>query len=340
MSDDLSSDPNELSQDWSCVYDANSGVGSLSGIILSTVWALWTSRTLAWRLFLRNFASNYRQSVLGWLWIFLPPLANAGIWVLLNSSGTVKISSLGGLGYAAFVFTGTMLWQAFVDGLLSPMNTMQANRSTLTKLQFPKEVLVTVGILEVGFDLVARSLIALLLLLIAGSLNLGGLGAMLLIWAPILIILGVGMGLWVAPFGLLYKDVSKTLIMVTPLWMLLTPVIYPMPAQEAGTWMAWVNPPAAIISTARGGLLSVETKIQSIVNTENNEASSATIQDKASQANTKPIDSSTKTPPSSAIEPQFFLQAFLWAVVGCALFLSGLVWLRISSPIVIERLAN
>ncbi|GEM_PF-614839 len=335
MSDDLTSaQKNELPDEWTCVYDTSAGVGSFSGLVVSTVSALWTSRALAWRLFLRNFASNYRQSLLGWLWIFLPPLANAGIWVLLNSSGTIKVSSLGVLGYAAFVFTGTMLWQAFVDGLMSPMNTMQANRSTLTKLQFPKEVLITVGILEVGFDLVARTIIALLLLTIAGSLNISGLGA-LLVWAPLLIILGIGIGMWVAPFGLLYKDVSKTLAMVTPLWMLLTPVIYPMPTQTAGTWIAWINPPAAIISTARGGLVATEDspKVEK-------KAAGLTQNRSANMVAPPAINSPAATVEKITIEQQFFLQSIVWATVGGLLFVSGLVWMRISSPIVIERLAN
>jgi len=35
---------------------------------------LKASRELAWRLFGRNISSQYRQSMLGYFWAFLPPL--------------------------------------------------------------------------------------------------------------------------------------------------------------------------------------------------------------------------------------------------------------------------
>ena len=35
---------------------------------------LVNSRELAWRLFVRDTSAQYRQSVLGYLWVFIPPL--------------------------------------------------------------------------------------------------------------------------------------------------------------------------------------------------------------------------------------------------------------------------
>jgi lipopolysaccharide transport system permease protein len=34
---------------------------------------VWAGRGLAWRLFLRDLRAGYRQTLLGYVWAFLPP---------------------------------------------------------------------------------------------------------------------------------------------------------------------------------------------------------------------------------------------------------------------------
>ena len=62
-------------------------------------------------MFVRDTKAAYRQSLLGYLWIILPPGANTLVWVFLNSQNIVKIDS-GAVPYALFVLTGTVLWGA------------------------------------------------------------------------------------------------------------------------------------------------------------------------------------------------------------------------------------
>ncbi|MBL8888800.1 MAG: ABC transporter permease [Planctomycetaceae bacterium] len=319
--------------DWDVVYDSEPPKVGFITRIAGGFGNLWHSRQLAWRLFQRNFLANYRQSVLGWLWIFLPPLSAAGVWVFLNASGTVRISSLSPVGYAAFVFCGMLLWQAFIDGLTGPINTLQSNRSALTKLQFPREVFVTLCLLETGFDFLVRVLVATLFLVIAGLINWGGIVLLIAVWGPLLLILGVGFGLWLAPFGLLYKDVSRSIAMVSPLWMLLTPVIYDLPGGTPGQVVAWLNPPAAVIHVARSG---------AIQEAEPTFAKSSTASDYGKDDGT--INTNRSGEPHRSEPPPLdsapWPAVVSWCALGVVLFLLGLVWLDLSSPIVIERLAN
>lgn len=356
--------------DW-IVHSADPAWNSLPVVIRQTADGFWQSRALAWRLFIRNLRGEYRQSLLGWLWIFLPALANAGVWVLLNSSGTVRISQLSGMQYAAFVYVGTVLWQAFTDGLIAPMNTLQANRSPLTKLPFPKEVFVLVSLMETGFDLVARILVAVLLLGLGGAFHPLGLGMMMLLWGPALVLLGLGGGLILAPFGLLYKDVSKSLTMLLPVWMLLTPVIYPMPAGTGGQLVAWINPPAAMVHLGRDAVMPVNLseaeaeENKTDANPDRQAATRTSAGTSGQKPDSNPADSNPAGPdpdspdPDSPVDPvttesqpsapatrspspasSLLAPACFWAVTGVLVALAGTVWLRITSPIVIERLAN
>jgi len=337
---------------WTVEVDAQAPAEPVVQRITRVFVGMWGSRDLAWRLFQRNLAANYRQSLLGWLWVFLPPLANAGVWVLLNWSGTLRISELSPLGYAAFVFIGTMLWQAFLDGLMSPMNTLQANRSAVTKLQFQREVLITVGLLESGFDLLARAVVAAGFLLLAGMGSVWGLLILVVLWAPLLILLGTGMGLWLAPFGLLYKDVGRSIVMISPLWMLLTPVIYALPAGAAGSVMTWVNPPAALIHVARTaatlGPAMQEPQAaaelatgQHRLNGEHRaETQTGEPPSPAIAGESHPVDSDSQDAVAPAGGPRALGPAVFWAGFGLLAFVLGAVWLELSGPIVIERLGN
>ena len=75
---------------------------------------VWAGRGLAWRLFLRDLRAGYRQTLLGYVWAFLPPLVAAATFIFLQSQGITRIEVVG-IPYAAFALMGTLLWQIFVD---------------------------------------------------------------------------------------------------------------------------------------------------------------------------------------------------------------------------------
>ncbi len=353
-----------LPAEWTEVYDAAHSHEPWYLRLSRVLGALWASRGLAWRLFQRNLTANYRQSYLGWLWVLLPPLASAGVWVFLNVSGTLSVSHMSPLGYAAFVYTGLLLWQGFMDGLMAPLQTMQANRTVLSKLQFPREVLITVGLLETTFDLLTRCLVALFFLWLAGLGQPLGVIALVVFWAPLLVVLGMGFGLWLAPFGLLYKDVSRTITMISPLWMLLTPVIYPLPDGAVGQVLTWANPPAAILHVARADAIQPSGRSAAIQPSGRSAASMESEDLEASVSATVPA--TTRVSPDFAVAEQasvwashrgtdiaqpevasppghpgwVYLVAAAWGVFGVLAFLTGAIWVDLSGPIVIERLAN
>jgi lipopolysaccharide transport system permease protein len=71
----------------------------------------------------------------------------------------------------------------------------------------------------------------------------------------LLIALGSGLGLLLMPFGVLYQDVEKLLTFGVPLWMIVTPIIYPLDMTSGMAAWHWWNPPAGLLVTARDGLI-------------------------------------------------------------------------------------
>lgn len=213
---------------------------------------LWDGRELAWRLFLRDVSAQYRQSYLGYVWAFLPPLISSLTFVFLSSQGLFS-SGKTGLPYAAFAMIGTLLWQVFVDALNAPVNALIQSKSMLAKINFPREAVVVAGIAMVLFNFLVR------LVLLAGVLvffrvkpDAG------LLFFPIavlaLILCGTAFGLAVAPLGALYGDIGRAIPLITSFWMLLTPVVYPARSGGLAGWLATWNPVSPLIMVARHSL--------------------------------------------------------------------------------------
>jgi len=213
---------------------------------------LWGGRELAWRLFLRDVSAQYRQSYLGYVWAFLPPLISSFTFVFLNSQGLFSTGKTG-LPYAAFAMIGTLLWQVFVDALNAPINALQSSKSMLAKINFPRESVLVAGIAMVLFNFLVR------LVLLAGVLvffhvhcDAG------LLFFPIavlaLIVCGTACGLAVAPLGALYGDIGRVIPLFTSFWMLLTPVVYPARTSGLAGWLATWNPVSPLIMAARHSL--------------------------------------------------------------------------------------
>ena len=102
---------------------------------------LVASRELAWRLFVRDFSAQYRQSALGYLWAIAPPVVTALPWLFLSSQG-ILTSGQTPVPYVAYVLVGTTLWTIFSDSLLLPSNALNAGKTMLTKIDFRREALI------------------------------------------------------------------------------------------------------------------------------------------------------------------------------------------------------
>lgn len=210
---------------------------------------LLASKELAWRLLVRNIRAQYRQSVLGYLWAFLPPLFNMAVWVYLNSQNIINVEDTG-IPYPAFVLIGTVLWQLFTEALNSPLRIVNDSRGMLSKINFPREALIIAGIGEVLFNFVIR-LLLLILVFVWFGLALPNTILLVPLGLFSLVCLGLMIGIILTPLGVLFADVGRAVMFVTLLWFFLTPVAYPMPQQGIGAFLATWNPVSPLLLTAR-----------------------------------------------------------------------------------------
>lgn len=214
---------------------------------------LFASRELALRLFVRNIRARYRQSVLGYVWVFLPPAAGTLLFLFLRQAGIFSVADTG-VPYAAFLVCGFVLWQTFTDAVQSPLRMVSQSRAMLTRVNFPREALVLAGLAEVLVTFLVRAL--LLVAVLAWYRIVPSSGAWLFLPAVLVLVgTGIAIGLTLVPVGILYQDVENVLALALPFWMLLTPVLYPAQGAGPGAWLMKLNPVAPVLDTARAWLL-------------------------------------------------------------------------------------
>ena len=238
------------------IYSPEPLLGHPVTLVKSIFRDILAGRELAWRLFIRDLSAQYRQTMLGYIWAFLPPMVAALTFIFLNSQGIVNIDT-GGIPYPAFAMMGTLLWQVFVDAIQSPPNSLNASKAMLAKINFPREAILMGGLYMVLFNFLIRLLLVAAVMIfwqITPSLTI--------LFFPIamaaLLIAGFCIGLVLAPIAGLYGDIQRIIPMVTGFWMLLTPVVYPARTDGLAGILATWNPISPLIVTARESLTGME----------------------------------------------------------------------------------
>jgi lipopolysaccharide transport system permease protein len=230
------------------VYTADSELCDPARFLASARQDLRHAGGAAWQLFLRNVQVRYRHAWLGYIWLLLPTLGTTVVWVYMHARRIVVITPPD-IPYPVHVLAGMTLWQTFVDALNAPLQQLRAGQQFITRSRVPHEALILAGGLETLLNCATR-LLVLAVLLIAYDVPIGT-GILL---APLgiaaLALLGLALGVLVAPVGLLYGDVDRAIGLATGFWFFLTPVIYRAP--ESG--ILRFNPVTPLLETTRAWL--------------------------------------------------------------------------------------
>jgi lipopolysaccharide transport system permease protein len=210
---------------------------------------LLASRELARRLMVRDISAQYRQSFLGIIWAFLPPIFMATGFTLASNANVINVGKTD-LPYPAYVMFSTALWQTFVEALNGPVQAVTVAKPMLARVNFPREALILAKMGEVFFNF-AIKLILIVALFIWFHISV----SWTVILTPIalihLVLLGTFIGILLAPFAVLYQDVSKALTLFTGFWLFLTPVVYPVPNAGIFGFLVNLNPVTPLLVTVR-----------------------------------------------------------------------------------------
>ena len=238
------------------VITPHNGLEAFTDALHSLVRDFPQSRALAWRMLLRDTRAMYRQSLLGYFWLVLPPLATVLVWVLLNNTNLVNIDA-GNVPYPLFVITGTVLWTAFNASVMAMQEILGNARSMLSKVNFPHEALIMTAF---GKALLNSLIPALLVIpaLLFYDVSPGVTALLFPVGFLVLVLLGCAVGLLFVPIGALYGDVGRAIQLALRFGFFVTPVIYALPTVGLTRTLLLWNPVSAPLVTSRSWLVGGE----------------------------------------------------------------------------------
>jgi len=231
---------------------SNSNKYSIKDILWSSIKGYKSSFYLAKQLAKRDVKAQYRQSVLGVFWALVPVLMSAFVWILLQMSGAIQLSATA-IPYPLFVLVGTTVWSIFGECLTMSITTVNANIGIITKINFEKEALITLGFLKLMFNLLIKFALIVVFMLYFQVVPTTS----LLFFLPLLLItmlFFISIGILITPLGVLYGDISRLIPVILQLLMYVTPVLYMMPKEGFLKTIMSINPLTYFIIDLRNSL--------------------------------------------------------------------------------------
>lgn len=213
-----------------------------------------THRELIYELTLSSFRARYKQSFLGIGWAVLQPLALMLVAAFIFAH-VAKFPS-DHFPYPIFVYTGLLAWTFLSTALLSAVPSLVNNISLLRKIYFPREIFVISNIL---IALVDYSIAAVLLLGLQLYYHIPL--RVTILYIPLILLIQIvfitGLSLIGAIVNVAFRDTVRALPILLQIWMLASPVFYPlsMVPPEWRTWYA-LNPMVGIIEGYRRAWLA------------------------------------------------------------------------------------
>ena len=234
------------------VYTPDSPLRNPGRLIREMFSDLLASRELAWRLFVRDISAQYRKSILGYIWAFLPPLVTSLPFIFLNSQGVVSMGETP-IPYPAYAMVGTIIWQVFVDALNSPLRTVTAAKPMLARINFPREAILLSGLGQVLLNFLIR-LVLLVGVFFWYEISPPAMAMLSLLGIGALIIVGFVLGIMLTPIGVLFSDVQQALPVFTLFLLFITPVLYAPPTTGFAAQVAGLNPLTPLVLATRDWL--------------------------------------------------------------------------------------
>lgn len=216
------------------VEDPNIGAAGQGGIVREVriragdhkrYWAdLWEYREVLVMLAQRDLSVRYKQTVLGVAWAVLQPLISAVLlaFVFGRIAGLAAGSDI---PYTALVLAGILPWQLFSNIVSGAGQSLVSNANLVSKVYFPRLLapFAAGSVAVVDFGLALIVFIPLLILL---GVPPGPGVLMLPVFMVLTVLVALGPGLMVAALSAKYRDFRFVVPFVLQLGMFISPVAY------------------------------------------------------------------------------------------------------------------
>lgn len=189
---------------------------------MKVVNELYTYREMVFSLVRRDLKGRYKGSALGFLWTFINPLLQLGVYTLVFS----VIMKNGITDYYLFLFVALIPWIFFSTCVSGGASCIMAQKEMVKKIYFPRQVLPLAFVTSQFVNMLLSFLVIIPILFISGK----GVNALALVFLPLIMVieyvLALGMAMLASAITVYLRDTEYVLGIITMAWQFLSPVIY------------------------------------------------------------------------------------------------------------------
>lgn len=222
---------------------------------------VWRYRDLVMLFVRRDFVSNYKQTILGPLWLFIQPLLTTITFYIIF--GQVADLPTDGMPKFIFYLAGNTVWGYFAQSLTAVSTVFTTNSAMFSKVYFPRLTMplsiVISNLVRFGIQFGLFLLFMAYYLFTTNALHPNW----LILLTPVLVVLmgllSLGLGMIFSALTTKYRDLAMLLTFGVQLAQYATPIIYPLSEVAAKhpkyLWLTLANPMSAIVETFRKAFL-------------------------------------------------------------------------------------
>ena len=189
---------------------------------MNTLKELYAYREMIFSLIRRDLKGRYKGSALGFLWTFINPLMQLGVYTLVFS----VIMRNGIKDYYLFLFVALIPWIFFSTSLTGGSSCIWAQQDMVKKIYFPREVLPIAFVTSQFVNMLLSFLVVFAVLLVSGK----GLNLIALLCLPVVMlveyILAISAAMLTSAITVYLRDMEYILGIVTMAWQFISPVMY------------------------------------------------------------------------------------------------------------------
>jgi len=220
------------------------------GIVARTMLRnLAASRYVGYRLALRDIKSSYSRTAFGMFWDLVDPLVLALVFYTMMQARVLNAGDLA-MPYSVYVVFGFLLYQTFAEAATQTTGIFKHSGALLNQTKTLPEALLAAIFLRCGFMSLFRVVVMVGFALATGSFSVPGLLGFAVAF-PLLIVAGMAIGVFLAPFDAIYSDVGRALSMILVPLRYASPTLFVFPATPAWQWLYTLNPVAPLIDNLR-----------------------------------------------------------------------------------------
>ena len=224
---------------------------------MSARTSLRASPRLFWLLVLRDIKIRYTQTIGGFLWAFIQPLALTLVFTLVFSRTLGISTGPEAVAYPLFALTGVLPWTLFSTGLTRSTYSLVNDWPLVKKSAVPRILMPLACAVAPGLDF-GVSLVLVVPLMVYWHVPITARVVAVVPAASIAMVFAAGLGLWLSAINARYRDVGWGLPFVVWMGMLASPVAYPSSMVVGHSrWQALytLNPMSGAIDGCRWAIL-------------------------------------------------------------------------------------